>query len=183
MAAKNIKIARMAALIGAALFALANAGIVLGEAEYDNPAFNNPIPEWAGASALALGLLLLFVALTGMHGVQKRQAGTIGRIGYLTTSVGLLVGGPMLWPTFVIGAPAIVVGSILFGIATLRARVFSPAAGWLLALGMPAAAASAPLLDLLGVHAGSALIAVSGVLALAFLIHGVSMREVAVPTA
>lgn len=183
MAAKNIRIARVAALLGAALFAVATAGIAMGEAEYNDPSMSNPIPEWVGASALVLGVLLLFVALTGMHGVQKKQAGLAGKIGYALTSIGLLVGGPMLWPTFVIGAPAIVAGSILFGIATLRAGIFSREAAWLLALGMPLAAASAPLFDLAGIHAGSALIAVSGVLALAFLVHGVSMRKVAIPSA
>lgn len=88
-----------------------------------------------------------------------------------------------MWPTFVIGAPTVVVGSILFGIATLRAGIFSREAARLLALGMPLAAASAPLLDLAGLHAGSALVAVSGALALAFLVHGVSMRKVAIPSA
>ena len=119
--------------------------------------------SWTVLSATYLvGGLLLLVALVGLYAYQSEAAGTLGLVGFLAALVGtgLLVG--MMWalafvvPSAAIEAPAFLdaeqsagpldmgfmlsiivfaLGWALFGVATLRARVFPRVAAIVLIVG------------------------------------------------
>ena len=119
--------------------------------------------SWTVLSAMYLiGGLLLLVALVGLYAHQSEAAGTLVLVGFLAALVGtgLLVG--MMWtlafvvPSAAIEAPAfldaeevagpldmgfmlsgivVALGWVLFGVATLRARVFPRKAAIVLIIG------------------------------------------------
>lgn len=119
--------------------------------------------SWTVLSATYLiGGLLLLVALVGLYAYQSEAAGALGLVGFLVALVGtgLLVG--MMWtlafvvPSAAIEAPAfldaeqtagpldmgfmlsgivVALGWALFGVATLRARVFPRIAAIVLIIG------------------------------------------------
>jgi len=119
--------------------------------------------SWTVLSSMSLlGGLLLLVALVGLYARQSEAAGTLGLAGFLVALVGtgLFVG--MFWtlafvvPSAAIEAPAfldaeetagpldmgfmlsgiaVAVGWALFGVATLRARVFPRRAAIVLIIG------------------------------------------------
>lgn len=119
--------------------------------------------SWTVLSTMTLlGGLLLLVALVGLYARQSKAAGTLGLVGFLAALVGtgLVVG--MMWalafvaPSAAIEAPAfldaeetagpldtgfmlsgiaVAVGWALFGVATLRARVFPRRAAIVLIIG------------------------------------------------
>lgn len=82
---------------------------------------------------LLLGYLLAAVGLVGFHALQKEDYGRIGRGGFWTVMVGSvaaivatavsLVGGAELDWLHGIGALGIIVGYVLYGAATLQAKV------------------------------------------------------------
>ena len=92
---------------------------------------------WSGAA-----LVLILVGLTGAYLSQRRRVGVIGHVGFALPWVGgILMGAGRLgqaldvgggWIPVLLGAFALTVGSILFGIGTVRARVLPPGAGVLL---------------------------------------------------
>ena len=113
-------------------------------------------------SGLLIGVLLLLVALVGLYAHQSEAAGALGLLGFLAALIGtgLLVG--MVWtlafvvPSAAIEAPAFLdaeevagpldmgfmlsgiaaaLGWALFGVATLRARVFPRKAAIVLIIG------------------------------------------------
>ncbi len=120
-------------------------------------------PSWTVLSTIfLLGSLLLLVALVGLYARQSEAAGALGLVGFLVALVGtgLLVG--MMWtmafvvPSAAIEAPAfldaeetagpldmgfmlsgiaVAVGWVLFGLATLRARVLPRRATIVLIIG------------------------------------------------
>ena len=95
---------------------------------------------WSG-----LALLLIFLGLAGAYLRQIRQIGLIGHLGFALPWIGAaLMGGGRLgqvlgmggvWVLVILGAFASTVGTILFGIATLRARVLPLSCAVLLIVG------------------------------------------------
>jgi hypothetical protein len=79
-------------------------------------------------------VLLTLVGLVGFHTLQKANYGGIGRGGFYTVVVGLLAqvlgtithlsGSEALeWLVFPVGIGLMIVGLVLYGVATLQARV------------------------------------------------------------
>ncbi len=98
------------------------------------------IPEGALQGVVSLvAVLLTAVGLVGFHALQKERYGRIGRGGFYAAIAGALVqavavvvpllsgggylGGPLAGTLFPIGFLVLMVGLILYGAATLQARV------------------------------------------------------------
>jgi hypothetical protein len=107
---------------------------------------------WAGLSLLTF--LLLPLELIGIYSHQLEAAGILGLAGFLVAFLGTVLSAGAAWPLFFIApkvAPVVptfveipwfeltfllfAVGWLLFGVATLRARVFPRAAAVLLIIG------------------------------------------------
>jgi hypothetical protein len=96
--------------------------------------------------------LLLLVALAGFHALQKEHYGRIGRAGFYTVIVGasaMIVIQLLTWVGVTLGITALVfpdpvgllivmVGLVLYGVATLQARVLPRWCGVGLIVGVPA---------------------------------------------
>ena len=96
--------------------------------------------------------LLLLVALAGFHALQKEHYGRIGRAGFYTVIVGasaMIVIQLLTWVGVTLGITALVfpdpvgllivmVGFVLYGVATLQARVLPRWCGVGLIVGVPA---------------------------------------------
>jgi hypothetical protein len=109
----------------------------------------------------AAGLLLTAAGMVGLHALQKNNYGRIGRAGFYTVVVAslgqvlgtvvLLAGSTALeWLVFPVGVLAVLVGFVLYGAATLQARVLPRWGGIGLIVGLPVAIA-------LGLYGGSVL--------------------------
>ena len=95
--------------------------------------------------------LLLLVALAGFHALQKEHYGRIGRAGFYTVIVGasaMIVIQLLTWVGVTLGITALVfpdpvgllivmVGLVLYGVATLQARVLPRWCGVGLIVGVP----------------------------------------------
>jgi hypothetical protein len=111
--------------------------------------------------SFAVGLLLTVVGMVGLHTLQKDNYGRIGRGGFWTVVVAslgqvlgtvvLLAGSTALaWLVFPVGVLAVLVGFVLYGAATLQARVLPRWCGVGLIVGLPVAIA-------LGLYGGNIL--------------------------
>ena len=111
--------------------------------------------------SFAVGLLLTVVGMVGLHALQKENYGRIGRGGFWTVVVAsmgqvfgtvvLLAGSTALaWLVFPVGVLAVLVGFVLYGAATLQARVLPRWCGVGLIVGLPVAIA-------LGLYGGNIL--------------------------
>ena len=89
--------------------------------------------EWTNVVYIVAALLLV-VGMVGLHALQKGNYGRIGRGGFWTVVVsslaqvvGLIVfllgSEALIWLVFPVGFLAVPVGLILYGAATLQARV------------------------------------------------------------
>jgi hypothetical protein len=103
---------------------------------------------------MPLALLLVVVGFTGLHAAQRRSYGWLGTAGFATVLVGLMlitagsvgefwlfsdqsyegVGRNASWMLFLLGHLVLVIGTLLFGIATVRAKVFRQEAAMLFAV-------------------------------------------------
>ena len=110
---------------------------------------------------ISVGLLLTVVGMVGLHTLQKEHYGRIGRGGFWTVVVAslgqvlgtvvLLAGSTALaWLVFPVGVLAVLVGFVLYGAATLQARVLPRWCGVGLIVGLPVAIA-------LGLYGGNIL--------------------------
>ena len=92
-----------------------------------------PEADWTNAVYI-VAVLLMVVGLLGLHALQKDNYGRIGRGGFWTVVVaslaqvlGLIVfllgSEALIWLVFPVGFVAVPVGLILYGAATLQARV------------------------------------------------------------
>lgn len=108
-----------------------------------------------------VGLLLTVVGMMGLHVLQKEKYGRIGLGGFWTVVVAslvqvlgtlvLLAGSTALaWLVFPVGVLAVLVGFVLYGAATLQARVLPRWCGVGLIVGLPVAIA-------LGLYGGNVL--------------------------
>lgn len=93
--------------------------------------------EAAGGSfadvLLLLAALLTLAGLVGLHAQQGVNYGSIGPVGFYTTTVGLLAQAlaavlllmdfEVLWLVAPVGSLIVLVGLVLYGAATLQARV------------------------------------------------------------
>lgn len=92
---------------------------------------------WSGVA-----VMLTMIGLVGAYLLQRRRIGWIGHAGLVLPWIGVtLMGAGRLgqaleignaWILVILGAFALTIGVILFGIATLQAKVLPPAAGLLL---------------------------------------------------
>lgn len=95
---------------------------------------------------LPLALLPIVVGFLGLHAAQRRSYGRLGSAGFITALVGvtLVVAGSMgefwvftmqpygeangrdaSWTIYLLGHLVLAIGSVLFGIATVRAKVLA----------------------------------------------------------
>ncbi len=117
-------------------------------------ASNGPIADSIQLCSLILGTLLVVVGLPASYRKQARQVGWAGRIGFivivlttlllgivenvvfLVSDVGTGAGSAQPSPLFLLaallGGLLAIIGGLLYGIMTIRARVFPAAIGWLL---------------------------------------------------
>ena len=105
----------------------------------------NPVPFLD--PLLVVALLLLAAGLAGFHALQKGSYGRIGRAGLYTAIagclaqalglVGLLAGTAVLGWLLIVGSLGLLVGFVLYGAATLQARVLPRWYGLVLILAMP----------------------------------------------
>lgn len=125
-------------VLGLVALLVAVAWIVGAQLSYDEAIARNPIPEWLGVVARIPAALFLITALNGFHRAQKARAGAVGRAAYVVMVAGLVLFAVVVGPVWVIGWLVLHVGAVLFGLAVLRAGVFSRGAGFTLLLGVPA---------------------------------------------
>ena len=118
-------------------------------------------PYYLVEGTFAVGLLLTVVGMVGLHALQKENYGRIGRAGFYTVvlassgqvlgTVVLLTGSAALaWLVYPVGVLAVLVGFVLYGAATLQARVLPRWCGVGLIVGWPIAIA-------LGLYGGNIL--------------------------
>ena len=95
---------------------------------------------------LPLALLPVMVSFLGLHAVQRRSYGWLGKAGFVTALVGLTLviagsvgefwvftmqpygeanGRDDSWTIYLLGHLVLAIGSVLFGIATVRAKVLA----------------------------------------------------------
>jgi hypothetical protein len=121
MSSKWIRRSGLAAMIGGVAFAIDGVLVLTVDA------------AWTNVVYLCAALLML-VGLAGLHALQRRGYGLLGRVGFWTAAVasvgqvlGLLVyltGSDVLnWLIFPVGFLVVPVGLVLYGIATLRAKM------------------------------------------------------------
>ena len=115
-----------------------------------------------------LGTVLLLLSLVGLYSSQSEPAGFLGLLGFLVAFLGTALVSGALWfelfitPSLAVEAPElaeaelglagfaisfllVVVGWVLFGVATLRARVYPRLAAALLIVGAVASLVPVPL--------------------------------------
>ena len=97
---------------------------------------------------LVVAFALTLVVIAGLHGLQSPRYGRLGAAGSSMTFIGyaliavaaavtIRVGGEALFAVRLVGALAILMGSVLLGAMTLRARVLPWWCGVLLIVGFP----------------------------------------------
>jgi hypothetical protein len=133
-----------AGVLAAVMFVLAGILILVAPPQRVFNSFSDYLIEVILVLAFALTLL----ALAGLHTLQSGRYGRLGAAGSLITFIGyaliavvtavsLLVGGEALFAVRLIAALAVVIGSIILGAMTLRARVLPWWCGVLLIVGFP----------------------------------------------
>ena len=122
----------LAAIVGGVAWALANILPLVA-----------PPGDWTRRTSLLfiIAVLLIVAGLVGLHTLQKGSYGHLGRAGLWTVIVGssalvlgLLVFLPsenrvLLWLVYPVGYLVQLVGFVLYGTATLQARVLPPWCG------------------------------------------------------
>ncbi len=133
-----------AGMVAAVTFVLAGLLILIAPPQRVFNSFSDYLIEII--LVVAFGLTL--VAIAGLHTLQSGRYGRLGAAGSLITFIGYaliaaivavstLVGGEALFAVRLIAALAIVIGSILLGAMTIRARVLPWWCGALLVFGFP----------------------------------------------
>lgn len=145
--------AGLAAMVGGVLWALWTVGFNFvgygapGTLAYERyEAYNRLLP---------LVLLLVMAGFLGLHAAQRRSYGRLGRAGFVTALVGLALAGAgsvgefwvftnqpygqangrnASWAIYGLGHLILAVGSVLFGIASVRAKVLARKAARLFAV-------------------------------------------------
>jgi hypothetical protein len=143
----------LAAMVGGVLWALWTVGFnFVGYGEPGTLAYER---YEAYNRLLPLALLLVMVGFLGLHAAQRRSYGRLGRAGFVTALVGLALvvagsvgefwvftmqpygevnGRDASWTIYLLGHLVLAIGSVLFGIATVRAKVLARKAAKLFAV-------------------------------------------------
>ena len=106
------------------------------------------IPGREDVVLFVVAMLLTAVGLVGLHTLQKDSYGRLGRTGFyvalaaiaahILAAVLYLAGNPAFqWLSFPVGILGMLIGFVLYGIATMRARVLPRWYGLTLAVSMP----------------------------------------------
>lgn len=106
------------------------------------------IPGREDVVLFVVGMLLTAAGLVGLHTLQKDSYGRLGRTGFYVALAAIaahilgavlyLAGNPSFqWLSSSVGRFGILIGFVLYGIATLRARVLPRWYGLTLAVSMP----------------------------------------------
>ena len=162
----------LAAIWGGVLWALWNAGLefVVGWGEPPSPAYeryeayNRVMPVIL--PLLVAGLLAFHAAQKGGHGWLRRAGTIIALIGFTLLLVGNVAefwvfntqpygevnGRDNSWTLYLLGVFTLSIGSVVFGIATLRAKILPHRAAVLFTVG--SAAAVVPFIGMLLLGAG-----------------------------
>src|SRR5918995_1048608 len=136
-----------AGLVAAVLFMLA--GILILIAPPQEAVFSS-FGDFLTEVILVVAFALTLVAIAGLHALQS-ESGRYGRLGVagslitfigyalivVVAAVSILVGGEALFAVRLLGALAVLIGSVLLGAMTLRARVLPWWCGVLLIVGFP----------------------------------------------
>jgi hypothetical protein len=152
MSTNLVRLSGLAAMLGGVLWALW-AGVeqsvgwgAPGSTAYERYELINRL--------MPLALLPVVVGFIGLHAAQRRSYGWLGMAGFATVLVGfmLIIAGNLgefwvfsdesyegagrnaSWALFLLGHPVLVIGTLLFGIATARAKVFPREAAMLFAV-------------------------------------------------
>ncbi len=147
----------LAAMLAGVVWVVSGILAVVYQGEHAPGTFADYLVE----GTFAVGLLLTVVGMVGLHALQKENYGRIGRAGFYTVVVAslgqvlgtvvLLAGSAALaWLVFPVGVLAVLVGFVLYGAATLQARVLPRWCGVGLIVGLPVAIA-------LGLYGGNVL--------------------------
>jgi hypothetical protein len=134
-----------AGVVATVLFVLA--GILLILIAPPQRVFNS-FSDYLSEIILVVAFGLTLVVIAGLHALQRGRYGRLGATGSLITFIGyalivvvaavtILVGGEALFAVRLIGALAVLIGSVLLGAMTLRARVLPWWCGVLLIVGFP----------------------------------------------
>lgn len=137
-----IRWAGLAAMVGGVLWALWTVGFnFVGYGEPGTLAYER---YEAYNRLLPLALLPVMVGFLGLHAVQRRSYGRLGRAGFIMALVGLALavagsvgefwvftmqpygeanGRDASWMIYLLGHLVLAIGSVLFGIATVGAKV------------------------------------------------------------
>ena len=154
-------------------------------------------PEYETYNRLmTIVLLLLLVGLAGAHTLQRSINGWLGTIGFVLASLGLVVmiagnvtefwafteeayGSDSLrnfgWMGFGLGQLTPYIGSVLFGVATLRARMLPRLGALLLLVWFPAGMMMSGLLQLASVPEALAFSGLTGLCGLGWIILGYAL--------
>ena len=139
-----IRWAGLAAMMGGVLWALWTMGFnFVGYGEPGTPAYER---YELYNRLLPLALLPVMVGFLGLHAAQRRSYGRLGKAGFVTAFVGLALavagsvgefwvftmqpygeanGRDASWTIYLLGHLVLALGSVLFGIATVRAKVLA----------------------------------------------------------
>ena len=144
MSSRFIRWGGRASVVAAVMFVLAGVLVLIEPPQGGYNSFS----DYLIAVILAVAFALTLVAIAGLHTLQSGRYGALGAagssitfIGYalivVVTAVSTLVGNEALLAVRLIAALAVVIGSILLGAMTLRARVLPWWCGVLLMVGFP----------------------------------------------
>jgi len=146
-----IRLGGLAAMVGGMLLVAAPLG-----ARY----FPQAMQGFAMEAFLVVALLLVPVGMVGFHAIQSRNYGRIGRAGFWISVAGPLAvalgavsylwwgsvfGSSVLWLAFPVGPLVLLVGFVLYEVATLRANVLPPWCGAVFIVAVPAALGASTL--------------------------------------
>ena len=106
------------------------------------------IPGREDVALLILALLLTTAGLVGLHALQGRSYGFLGRVGFYIAFASLLAralgagaflagSSALSWISYPWGTVGMLVGFVVYGLATLRARVLPRWYGLALIVSMP----------------------------------------------
>ncbi|CAA9453835.1 MAG: hypothetical protein AVDCRST_MAG14-1289 [uncultured Rubrobacteraceae bacterium] len=148
-----IRWAGLAAMVGSILWALWTIGSnFVGYGEPGTPAYE--IYELYNR-LLPLALLPVMVGFLGLHAAQRSSYGRLGKAGFITALVGLGLavagsvgefwvftmqpygvanGRDASWTIYLLGHLVLAIGSVLFGIATVRAKIVARKTAMMFAL-------------------------------------------------
>ncbi len=178
-----IRMGGLAAMLGGTLWALWYVGASLvGSGAYET--YNRLMPAV---------LVLLAVGLLAFYAVQNASHGWVGRVGFVVAVVGLVVmiAGNMVefwtfseeaygpdslrnsaWMAFGLGLFTFYIGTVLFGVDTLRAGELPRFGALLLLIWFPVGLVVSGLLQLVGVPEGLAFSGLTGLLGVGWVVLG-----------